>query len=203
MVACWLEDPDSMAFKKYSQGGRSCGECVSLSRHLPRVGDYLWVAEDGMKMQGYNGSQLWDTAFAIQAIISVDDHHLFTDTLKKGHQYLHSTQVTGPSNVHKTGPVCQIRKEVEGSLDEFYRHNSLGAWPFSTADHGWPISDCTSEALKAALLLRQLPEDIVGAPIPVSWLFQAVNVILSYQNSDGGVATYENSRSFAFIEVRS
>jgi hypothetical protein len=30
------------------------------------VHDYLWVAEDGLKMQGYNGSQLWDTAFAVQ-----------------------------------------------------------------------------------------------------------------------------------------
>ena len=33
-----------------------------------RVPDYLWVAEDGMKMQGYNGSQCWDTSFAIQAV---------------------------------------------------------------------------------------------------------------------------------------
>jgi hypothetical protein len=32
------------------------------------VYDYLWVAEDGMKMQGYNGSQLWDTSFAVQVI---------------------------------------------------------------------------------------------------------------------------------------
>ncbi len=31
-----------------------------------RVYDYLWVAEDGLKMQGYNGSQLWDTSFAVQ-----------------------------------------------------------------------------------------------------------------------------------------
>ncbi len=31
-----------------------------------RLHDCLWVAEDGMKMQGYNGSQLWDTAFAVQ-----------------------------------------------------------------------------------------------------------------------------------------
>ena len=35
-------------------------------RHLPRLFDYLWLAEDGMKMQGYSGSQLWDTAFAVQ-----------------------------------------------------------------------------------------------------------------------------------------
>ena len=35
---------------------------------MMRVSDYLWVAEDGMKMQGYNGSQCWDTSFAIQAV---------------------------------------------------------------------------------------------------------------------------------------
>ena len=37
-----------------------------VRRHLPRLLDYLWLAEDGMKMQGYSGSQLWDTAFAVQ-----------------------------------------------------------------------------------------------------------------------------------------
>ena len=35
---------------------------------MMRVADYLWIAEDGMKMQGYNGSQCWDTSFAIQAV---------------------------------------------------------------------------------------------------------------------------------------
>jgi cycloartenol synthase len=50
MLACFLEDPTSEAFRK----------------HIPRIKDYLWVAEDGLKMQGYNGSQLWDTTFAVQ-----------------------------------------------------------------------------------------------------------------------------------------
>lgn len=40
----------------------------AVRKHMMRVPDYLWVAEDGMKMQGYNGSQCWDTSFAIQAI---------------------------------------------------------------------------------------------------------------------------------------
>lgn len=31
----------------------------SFRRHMARVSDYLWVAEDGLKMQGYNGSQCW------------------------------------------------------------------------------------------------------------------------------------------------
>lgn len=35
MICCWVEDPNSEAYK-----------C-----HLSRIKDYLWVAEDGMKMQ--------------------------------------------------------------------------------------------------------------------------------------------------------
>jgi squalene cyclase len=37
----------------------------------------LWVAEDGMKMQGYNGSQLWDTVFATQAILEAASKSIF------------------------------------------------------------------------------------------------------------------------------
>ncbi|CAM4918016.1 unnamed protein product [Rotaria socialis] len=44
--------------------------------HLNRVNDYLWLSEDGMKVQGYNGSQLWDTAFSIQAILETGLAHL-------------------------------------------------------------------------------------------------------------------------------
>ena len=62
-------------------------------RHVARAPDYLWVAEDGMKMQGYNGSQLWDTSFAIQAICATCQFSEFKETLRKAHQYLHATQV--------------------------------------------------------------------------------------------------------------
>ena len=62
-------------------------------RHIPRVYDYLWVAEDGMKMQGYNGSQLWDTSFAVQAITSAGLAQEFSQCLKKAHSYIDTTQV--------------------------------------------------------------------------------------------------------------
>lgn len=42
----------------------------------------------------------------------------------------------------------------------------------------------------------------MGPPIPTARLEDCVNVILSYQNSDGGWATYENKRSFEILEVR-
>lgn len=43
---------------------------------------------------------------------------------------------------------------------------------------------------------------VVGPPIPAARLYDCVNVILSYQNGDGGWATYENKRSFEILEVR-
>ena len=62
-------------------------------RHIPRVYDFLWLAEDGMKMQGYNGSQLWDTAFAVQAISHTGLEKEFAQCLRRAHQYIDATQV--------------------------------------------------------------------------------------------------------------
>ena len=45
--------------------------------HVPRVRDYLWLGRDGMKMNGTNGSQLWDTAFTIQAFTECRIRHEF------------------------------------------------------------------------------------------------------------------------------
>lgn len=98
--------------------------------------------------------------------------------------------------------LAQVVQEAEAPLSAYYRHISKGAWPFSTRDHGWPISDCTSEGFKAALGLAALQNpDLVGQGISLERLEQAVDVIISYQNKDGGMATYENTRSFHALEV--
>lgn len=170
MLCCWFEDPGSEAFR----------------RHLPRLHDYLWLAEDGMKMQGYNGSQLWDTAFAVQAIAETGLAKEFSHCLKEAGKYIE---------------ISQVIEEAQQPLEEYYRHISKGAWPFSTRDHGWPISDCSSEGLKAALILAKLGTEVGGPAIPAPRLYDCVNVILSYQNPDGGWATYENTRSFPILET--
>lgn len=41
----------------------------------------------------------------------------------------------------------------------------------------------------------------VGEKIPAERLYDCITVILSYQNADGGMATYENTRSFHWLEV--
>ena len=79
-----------------------------------------------------------------------------------------------------------------GARRRYYRHVSRGGWPFSTSAHGWPISDCTAEGLKAVLLLREHPAIVANCePISDARLFKALEVLLTLQNVDGGWATYE------------
>ncbi|KAM7477509.1 hypothetical protein LguiA_025722 [Lonicera macranthoides] len=170
MLCCWVEDPRSMRNKL----------------HLSRIKDYMWVAEDGMKMQGYNGSQLWDTTLAVQAILATKMSDEYSSTLKKAHDFI---------------KISQVRENSTGNFGKWYRHISKGGWPFSTRDNGWPVSDCTAEGLKTAMLLQQMPSHIVGEAITADQSYDAINFILSLQNSNGGFPSYEPTRSYAWLEV--
>jgi len=156
-----------------------------FKRHIPRIDDYLWVAEDGMKMQGYNGSQCWDTSFTIQAIIESNLSNKFSNCLTKAYSYLNRTQIA----------------EDEVNREYYYRHVSKGGWPFSTAAHGWPISDCTAEGLKSVLLVHTLDTISTSDRISSNRLQDACDVILSLHNKDGGWATYENNRGYGWYEM--
>lgn len=65
----------------------------TVVNHMMRVPDYLWIAEDGMKMQGYNGSQCWDTSFAIQAIYECGLLDEFPEVSKGVWSYLERCQI--------------------------------------------------------------------------------------------------------------
>nr|AYE89270.1 triterpene cyclase [Siraitia grosvenorii] len=159
LVACWAEDP--------------CGEAYKM--HLARVKDYLWMGEDGMKMQTF-GSQSWDVAHAIQAILATNLHHEFSDTLKKGHDFIKKSQ---------------IRENPSNDFQSMYRHISKGGWAFSDQDHGWQVSDCTAENLMCCLIFSTMPSDIVGDPMEPECFFDAINIILALQAKNGGMAAWE------------
>ena len=83
---------------------------------------------------------------------------------------------------------------------------SQGGWPFSTSAHGWPISDCTGEGIKSVLALlykcKAVKEGIdngVLPPFSKKRLDDAIHVLLTLQNEDGGWATYENNRGFGWV----
>ncbi|OEL14923.1 Cycloartenol synthase [Dichanthelium oligosanthes] len=170
MLACWIEDPNSEAFKL----------------HIPRIYDYLWLAEDGMKMKGYDGSQLWDAAFTAQAIVGTDLIKKFSPTLKRVHAFVKNSQV-----LHN----------CPGDLKHWYRHKSKGGWTFSTADQGWTVSDCTATGLKAALLLSMISPEIVGEPLEAERFYDAIDCLMSFKNKHSGFASYELTRSYAWLEL--
>mgnify|MGYP000854470520 CR=1 FL=1 len=170
----------------------------SFTKHLLRVPDYLWISEDGMKMQGYNGSQGWDASFAMQALAEADLVDEFASMCKKAYSYLERTQILCSAD-SRASPA--LAYETAEQRQKYFRHVSEGGWPFSTAAHGWPISDCTAEGLKAVLLLRgHACIQAHCAPISDVRLYKALEVLLTLQNVDGGWATYENNRGYSWFE---
>ncbi|VAI73573.1 unnamed protein product [Triticum turgidum subsp. durum] len=167
MICCWSEDPNSDALKL----------------HLPRIYDYLWLAEDGMKAQ--DGCQSWELAFIVQAYCSTDLVNEFGPTLRKAHEFIKSSQVL----------------ENHPNSEAYYRHRSKGSWTLSTADNGWSVSDCTAEALKALLLLSKISPNLVGGPMKGERLHDAVDCLLSFMNKDGTFSTYECKRTTSLLEV--
>ncbi|KAG4142066.1 hypothetical protein ERO13_D06G111600v2 [Gossypium hirsutum] len=168
LIACWVEDPNSEAYK----------------RHLARLPDYYWIAEDGLKMQTF-GCQMWDAAFAIQAIMSSDLSEEYGSTLRKAHDFLKASQV---------------RENPSGNFSAMYRHISKGSWTFSTQDHGWQVSDCTAEGLKCSLLFSQMPTNLVGEKLETGRFYDAVNVIFSLQSNNGGFPAWEPQRAYGWLE---
>uniref|UniRef100_A0A8D2LCA2 Terpene cyclase/mutase family member n=1 Tax=Varanus komodoensis TaxID=61221 RepID=A0A8D2LCA2_VARKO len=136
---------------------------------------------------GTNGSQLWDTAFAVQAFLEADAQKLpeFTSCLIHAHEFLRITQIL----------FCFpcLRKSL-------FSINLQGGFPFSTRDCGWIVADCTAEGLKSVMLLQEKCP-FIKDHIPPDRLFDAVDVLLNMQNADGGFSSYETMRGGWLLEL--
>ncbi|XP_015617480.2 achilleol B synthase-like isoform X2 [Oryza sativa Japonica Group] len=168
MICCWIENPNSNAFR----------------RHVPRIHDFLWLAEDGMKSKVYVGSRCWDTALIVQAYCSTGLTQEFSETIKKAHDFIKNAQVT------KNCP----------NYKRYYRERSKGSWTLSNGENGWPIADTLAECLKAVLLLSKIPPTQVGDPIQEQRLYDAIDCLLSYVNKDGTLSSAESKRTTPWVE---
>uniref|UniRef100_A0AAX7U3R7 Terpene cyclase/mutase family member n=1 Tax=Astatotilapia calliptera TaxID=8154 RepID=A0AAX7U3R7_ASTCA len=168
LVRWYVDGPSSAAFQE----------------HVSRIPDYLW--------SGTNGSQLWDTCFAVQAYLemapSFKTSSFYFDTLKN----VYFKWLTSFS-------LLQI-PENPPQYQKYYRQMNKGGFPFSTRDCGWIVADCTAEGLKSLMLLQELRPSI-RQPVPSERLCDAVNVLLSMKNTDGGFATYETKRGGRLLEL--
>lgn len=159
---------------------------IEFQKHIDRWKDYLWVAEDGIKMNGYNGSQLWDTIFTTQALLESGLENEFPELTRKMYSFIDDSQI----------------KTNHFEYKKYFRDSTVGAWPFSTRDHGWTITDCTGEGIKTSILLNDTqPIKLQGEPtINQDRLIPSIDLLLSLQNSGGGWASYENIRGPSWLE---
>lgn len=171
LVCCYIRDgPDS----------------YSVRRLRERMEDAVWVNKEGLMVNGTNGVQSWDTAFAIQAVMSAGlaEDPRWRPMLTKALEFLDDQQ---------------IREDVK-DMEKCYRHPRKGAWAFSNKIQGYAVSDCVSEALKSVILLQKTP----GYPqlLDDRRIFDAVDTLLTYQDpKTGGCASYERPRAGQWMEM--
>lgn len=154
-----------------------------------RIDDCVFHGDQGMTLMGTNGLQCWDVSFTIQYLMmaGLAEKPEFQDVIRKGYAFLERSQ---------------IREEcVEGS----FRDRRKGAWPFSTKDQGYTVSDTTSEALKAVIMVQNNPifSDLSQGVVEQR-LYDSVDLILSLQNLGkfefGAFASYERIKATPLLE---
>jgi lanosterol synthase len=171
-LACYVkEGPDSFAFRE----------------HVKTLPEFLWMKDEGMLVNGTNGVQNWDTAFTIQAVhdCGFTDDPKWKPMLTKALEFLEDQQI-----------LTETRDQ-----HQCYRQQRKGAWGFSNRKQGYTVSDCTSEGLKAVLLLQQHPSGSYPKLVSDRRCMDAIDVLLTMQNAaSGGCASYEPQRGSELLE---
>ena len=127
-------------------------ESDAYKLHEEKRRDFMWLATEGMMMCGTNGSQLWDISFITQALVETG---------------LASDEDNKPSLIKALQWLdrCQIRENPK-HFEVSNRHRTKGAWPFSTKEQGYTVSDCTGEGLKSVLYLQNHLEYVFRLDYP-------------------------------------
>ncbi|KAM3749836.1 hypothetical protein ACB098_05G216500 [Castanea mollissima] len=189
MLACWVEDPDGDSFKK----------------HLARVKEYIWVAEDGIKAHSF-GSQSWDVGFSIQALLASDLTNEIGPVLKKGHEFIKRSQccllfsMMPPEVVGEKMEPEYLFDAVNILLYLQSKNGGLSAWEPAGAQEWleWlnpteffegivvehEYVECTASSIQALLLFKKLHPEHRKKEIENS-IQKAVKYILDIQMSDG------------------
>jgi lanosterol synthase len=179
----------------------------SVKEHREHLHDFLWMSAGGMMMNGTDGVQTWDTAFTIQAVVAAGlaDNPKYRTMMEKAGSFLETQQFTSHAHGYEQSSYYSDPPTAKTGPEIGWRHARRGGWGFSTRSQGYTVSDCTSEALKAILELQGLPNaNGKGKAFPEYMSFErlrwAADIILSMQNSTGGIASYENRRGSERLE---
>ncbi len=144
---------------------------------LENLDGWIWEDEEfGARVTGARSAS-WDTGFALQALAAVPELDGVGGALRRGADFLFAHQ-------------------IDASFDGFreaYRSDPKGGWCFAGGWHGWPVSDCTAEAVLGIVAARRGAENATA-------LDDAVAFMLRSQNRDGGFGSYEAQRSAFGLE---
>jgi lanosterol synthase len=132
-----------------------------------------WIWEDdtdGARVAGARSAS-WDTGFAAQALAVASEHVDVHAAIVRADAFLASQQID------ESWPEARA----------FDRIDPRGGYCFAGVWHGWPVSDCTAEALLGRLAspyTRPTEEQMA----------MGVRFLVQCQNFDGGFSTYEPRR---------
>ena len=154
-----------------------------------RFKDALFHGPQGMTVMGTNGVQTWDCAFFIQYLFVAGLAELpeFHDAVVASYRFL-----------------CRSQFDTE-CVPNSFRDKRMGAWGFSTKTQGYTVSDCTAEAIKAIIMVKQSDAfREVHDEISEERLCKGIDILLSLQNVGsfeyGSFATYEQIKAPLFME---
>jgi lanosterol synthase len=139
---------------------------------IERFDCWIWEDDrDGLRVTGAR-SAIWDTGFALSALAAAAPHVDVEAAMVRASEFLRTQQI------RKTFPDYAAK----------YRADPRGGYPFSFVWHGWPVSDCTAEAILGRL-------DVTGEGAPSDEdVALAAGFILRSQGPDGGFGSYEAPR---------
>lgn len=159
-------------------------------KSLERMKEVLFLSDLGLTVMGTNGSQVWDCAFFIQYFFNAGLAELpqYHDAIVRTFEFLIRSQFD--------------EECVSGS----YRDKRKGAWPFSTKDQGYTVSDCTAESIKAIIMVMNSEAfSDVHHIYDLTKLHDAIDVLLSLQNVGsfefGSFSTYEKIKATPMLEL--
>ena len=165
-------------------------EGEDFKRSMERLNECIFLGKQGLTVMGTNGSQVWDCAFAIQyyfnaGLAELPECH---ETIVNAFRFL-------------------VRSQFDTEcVDGSFRDKRKGAWPFSTKEQGYTVSDCTAESIKAiVMVMKSSAFEDVHSEYDINKLNEAIDVLLSLQNLGsykfGSFSTYERIKATPMLEL--
>ena len=151
-------------------------EDADCAQALEKLDGWIWEdEEEGARVTGARSAS-WDTGFALQALAALPEPAVgAAEALRRGAGFLLGQR---------------IDRSFEG-FREAYRSDPKGGWCFAGGWHGWPVSDCTAEAVLGI---------VAAGGTDGEALDDAAAFMLRAQNRDGGFGSYEARRSAFGLE---